>query len=123
MEQVLLATKVGIPLLPQHTIRRPRLTDALERGLPPYKLILLSAPAGYGKTTLLSQWAHTSRFPIAWLSIDAKDNGFERFFRYLLAAWEQVQPGAGESPFGLLLGGMSPDSEAIVTAFVNVADD
>jgi LuxR family maltose regulon positive regulatory protein len=104
-------------------VQRDRLIDTLERGILQYKLILLSAPAGYGKTTLLTQWAHTSRFPIAWLSNDAEDNDLERFFRYLLAAWEQVQPGVGESPFGLLLGGMSPDSEAIVAAFVNVAND
>jgi LuxR family maltose regulon positive regulatory protein len=120
---MLLATKLRIPPLSHHTVYRARLIDALELGVPHYKLILLSAPAGYGKTTLLTQWAHASRFPVAWLSIDVEDNRLERFFRYLLAAWEKVQPGVGESPFGLLLGGMSPDSEAILSAFVNVASD
>jgi LuxR family maltose regulon positive regulatory protein len=119
----LLTTKLRIPPPPHRAVQRDQLIDTLERGIPQYKLILLSAPAGYGKTTLLTQWAHASCFPIAWLSIDAEDNDLERFFRYLLAAWEQVQPGVGETPFGLLLGGMSPDSEAIVAAFVNVAND
>jgi LuxR family transcriptional regulator, maltose regulon positive regulatory protein len=123
MDMFLLTTKLRIPPPPHRVVHRARLIDTLERAIPQYKLILLSAPVGYGKTTLLTQWAHASRFPIAWLSIDAKDNGFERFFRYLLAAWEQVQPGVEASPFGLLLGGMSPDSEAIVAAFVNVAND
>jgi LuxR family maltose regulon positive regulatory protein len=123
MDMFLLTTKLRIPPPPHRAVQRDRLIDPLERGIPQYKLILLSAPAGYGKTTLLTQWAHASRFPIAWLSIDAEDNDLERFFRYLLAAWEQVQPDVGESPFGLLLGGMSPDSEAIVAAFVNVAND
>jgi LuxR family transcriptional regulator, maltose regulon positive regulatory protein len=123
MDTFLLTTKLRIPPPPHRAVQRDRLVDTLERGIPQYKLILLSAPAGYGKTTLLTQWAHASRFPIAWLSIDVEDNGLERFFRYLLAAWEQVQPGVGESPFGLLLGGMSPDSQAILSAFVNVAND
>jgi LuxR family maltose regulon positive regulatory protein len=104
-------------------VRRVRLIDALEHEIPHYKLILLSAPAGYGKTTLLSQWAHSSRFPVAWLSLSEEDNDLERFFRYLLTAWEEVQPGIRESPLGLLLGGMSPDSEVVLTAFINAAND
>src|SRR5215216_6806764 len=123
MDTVLLATKLRIPPPSHHTVHRDRLIDALELGVPHYKLILLSAPAGYGKTTLLSQWAHASRFPVAWLSISQEDNDLERFFRYLLTAWEQVQPGVSESPLGLLLGGMMPDSQAVLSAFINVAND
>jgi len=95
-------------------VGRARLDDALERGIPHYKLVLISAPAGYGKTTLLSQWAHASRFPVAWLSVAEEDNDPERFLRYLLTAWEEVQPGIRESPLGLLLGAMSPDREAVL---------
>ncbi|MEJ2600088.1 MAG: LuxR C-terminal-related transcriptional regulator [Anaerolineales bacterium] len=100
-----------------------RLINALEGGLLHYKLLLVSAPAGYGKTTLLSQWAHASRFPVAWLSIGEDDNDLDRFLRYLLAAWEQVQPGVSESPLGLLLGAMSPDRQAVLPAFINLAND
>lgn len=88
-----------------------------------YKLTLVSAPAGYGKTTLLAQWAQASRLPVAWLSLDEQDNDLERFFRYLLAAWEEVQPGLRESELGLLLGDMVPDMEAVLAAFINVAAD
>jgi LuxR family maltose regulon positive regulatory protein len=93
MDSLLLATKVGIPPQPHHTLRRTRLIDALERGIPRYKLIQIAAPASYGKTTLLGQWAQASRFPVAWLSVGAADNiiEIERFLRYLLAVWEQVQ--------------------------------
>lgn len=123
MDTFLLATKLRIPPQSHHVVPRTRLIDALERGIPEYKLILLSAPAGYGKTTLLSQWAQASRFPVAWLSVSQEDNDLGRFFRYLLAAWEEIQPGVMESPLGLLLGGMMPDSQAVLAAFINVASD
>jgi LuxR family maltose regulon positive regulatory protein len=123
MDTFLLATKLRIPPQPHRAVRRARLVDTLERGILHHKLVLISAPAGYGKTTLLAQWAHASRFPIAWLSISDEDNDLERFLRYLLAAWEQVQPDIWESPVGLLLGGMSPDCEAVLSAFINVAND
>jgi LuxR family maltose regulon positive regulatory protein len=123
MDTFLLATELRIPPQPHRAVRRARLIDALERGTPYYKLVLIAAPAGYGKTTLLSQWAHASRFPIAWLSISEEDNGLARFLRYLLAAWEKVQPGVMESPVGLLLGGMSSDSKGVLSAFINVDND
>ncbi len=123
MDTVLLATKLRIPPQPHHAVRRVRLLDALEHGIPHYKLVQISAPAGYGKTTLLAEWAHASRFPIAWLSVSEEDNDLERFLRYLLIGWDAVQPGVRESPVGLLLGGMSPDGEAVLSAFINVAND
>lgn len=121
MDSFLLATKLRVPPQPPYGVRRARLIDALEGGIPYVKLVLVSAPAGSGKTTLLSQWAQASRFPLAWLSLEDEDDDPERFFRCLLAAWEEVQPGVGESPLGLLLGGLSPDIEAVLAAFINVA--
>lgn len=122
MDSLLLAIKLRIPPLPQHGVRRARLIDALEHSVLHYKLLLISAPAGYGKSTLLSQWANSSRFPVAWLALNEDDNDLERFLRYLLAAWEVVQPDIRGSPLGLLLSGMSPDTEAVLSAFINVAD-
>ena len=122
MDTVFLATKVRIPPQPPHAVIRTRLTEALERAVPDYKLILLSAPAGYGKSTLLTQWAHSSRFPIAWLSISEEDDDAERFLRYLLTAWEEAQPGVKDSRLGMLLGSSSPDTEAVLSAFINVAN-
>jgi LuxR family maltose regulon positive regulatory protein len=123
MDTFLLATKLRIPPPSQRAVRRIRLIDALERDIPHYKLSLISAPAGYGKTTLLAQWAQASRFAIAWLSLNEEDNDLDRFLRYLLAAWEKVQPGVRESSLGLLLSGMEPDTEAVLSAFVNIATE
>jgi LuxR family maltose regulon positive regulatory protein len=123
MDSFLLATKLQIPPPPQRAVHRTRLTEALERGIPRYGLVLISAPAGYGKTTLVSQWAHASHFPVAWLSIGEEDNDLERFLRYLLSGWETVQPGLSQSPLALLLGGMAPDKQAVLAAFINAAHD
>ena len=98
MDTHLLATKLRIPPLLHHVVQRTRLVDALEQGIPRYRLILTSAPAGYGKTTLLADWARASALRIVWLSIGEDDNDLERFFRYLLAGWEQAQPGIKETP-------------------------
>jgi LuxR family maltose regulon positive regulatory protein len=123
MDAFLLATKLQIPPQPQRAVRRTRLIDTLESGISRHRLVLISAPAGYGKTTLVSQWAHASRFPVAWLSIGEEDNDFGRFLRYLLAGWQAVQPGLSQSPLALLLGAMAPDQEAVLAAFINSAND
>jgi len=118
-----LTTKVRIPPQPDHSVRRARLIDALEDGIPRHKLTMVSAPAGYGKTTLLAQWARESDLAVAWLSLGAADNDPDRFFRYLLAAWDAVEPGIRESPLGTLLGGMAPERERVLAAFINAADE
>jgi LuxR family maltose regulon positive regulatory protein len=123
MDASLLTTKLQIPPQPHHVVHRARLTDVLERAILHYKLILVAAPAGYGKTTLLSQWAHTTHLAVVWLSISEGDDDPERFLRYLLTGWEDVQPGVSQSKLGLLLGGVSPDIEAVLAAFINVAND
>ncbi len=123
MDTSLLTTKLQIPPRTHHEVRRKRLTDAIESGMRHYTLVLLSAPAGYGKTTLLAQWAHTSDLPVAWLSLSTEDNVLERFLRYLLAAWETARPGVQESKLGLLLGSPAPDRDAVLAAFLNLASD
>jgi LuxR family maltose regulon positive regulatory protein len=122
MNTYLLTTKLQIPPQPHHLVPRARLVGLLEEKISQYKLVVVSAPVGYGKTTLLSQWAHASLFPVAWLSLGAEDNDPERFLRYLLMAWEGHQPGVKESVAGVLLGATRPDMEAVLTAFVNLAN-
>lgn len=123
MSLFLLATKTCIPPRPQRATPRAHLRNTLEQEVPSHKLTVVAAPAGYGKTTVLAEWAHSSRFPVVWLSVGEEDNDLERFLRYLLAAWEEVQPGIRESPLGLLLGAMAPDSEAVLSAFINVGNE
>lgn len=123
MDAFLLTTKLRIPPEPQHMLRRTRLTNILEQGIPAHKLSLILAPAGYGKTTLLSQWAHSSRYPVVWFSVSHDDNDLYSFLRYLLAAWEEAQPGVRERPAGLLLSDRTPDSKAVLSAFINDAHE
>jgi len=70
-----------MPPRPHRAVRRAWLNDVLEHSIQHYKLVQISAPAGYGKTTLLAQWAHASRLPVAWLSLGQEDNDLERFLR------------------------------------------
>ncbi|CAN5760645.1 LuxR C-terminal-related transcriptional regulator [soil metagenome] len=123
MEPSLVATKLQIPPQPRRCLPRAKLVEGLEQGIPHYRMTLLSAPAGYGKTSLVSQWAHESQYQVAWLSVESGDNDVERFFRYVFRAWEEVQPGIQDSQLGLLLGSMAPDSEAVLSSFVNLAND
>ena len=123
MDTTFLKTKVRIPSPPHRSVQRERLGDTLERRIPHHKLTLMAAPAGYGKTTLLSQWANSSQWQIVWLSLGDEDNDVERFLRYLAAAWEQVQPDVRESSFGLLLGSQSPEIDRALNAFVNSASE
>src|SRR5689334_3012144 len=91
----LLATKFFIPSSPHHLIERPRLIALLNQGLL-RKLTLISAPAGFGKTTLLSAWVQTLPLDnpiVAWVSLDEDSNDPMRFWTYVLTALETLQPG------------------------------
>ncbi|MGW8250174.1 MAG: LuxR C-terminal-related transcriptional regulator, partial [Anaerolineales bacterium] len=100
-------------------IPRPRLYRALEKGIHRFKLTLVSAPVGYGKTTLLAGWARGSGLPVAWLSVDSELDGVERFMRYLLAAWEKVQPDIASTTLATLLDSQVPEINRVLVAFVN----
>lgn len=123
MDNLLVGSKLQPPLHAPSALPRGRLVDALERNIAHYKITQISAPAGYGKTTLLAQWDASTRYRVAWLSVDATDNDLVRFLRYLLAAWEKKDPAIHESPFGLLLSDLSPDSQAVLSAFLNAASN
>ena len=90
---------------------RPRLIARLNEGLR-CKLTVLSAPAGYGKTTLLGQWARQAGIKIAWLSLRPDDNDPARFFRRLIAALRTVNPAIGKGIFEMLRGEGRPGSPA-----------
>ncbi len=114
----LLATKLHIPRPQPGFVPRPRLVEALGEGLA-RRLILVCAPAGFGKTTLLADWAPSGNRPVAWLSLDSADNDPVRLWRYVVAALDRARPGIGER-VGPLLGPPAPPSfEGLVTALVN----
>ncbi|HET7087964.1 MAG TPA: LuxR C-terminal-related transcriptional regulator [Anaerolineae bacterium] len=116
----LLATKLHLPPLRPHLVARPRLIQRLDEGLRlGRRLTLISAPAGFGKTTLLSEWIHRSRIPVAWVSLDAGDNDSARFLSYVIAAIQTLHPEAGSDSLALLRSAQPPATESILTALVN----
>jgi LuxR family transcriptional regulator, maltose regulon positive regulatory protein len=115
---VLLATKLHVPRPQRGFVPRPRLAEALDEGLA-RRLILVCAPAGFGKTALLADWTRRSQRQVAWLSLEAADNDPARFWRYVVAALDRARPGIAER-VGPLLGPPSPPSfEGLVTALIN----
>ena len=89
---VLLATKLHMPASRPGLVPRPRLTARLDEGLA-RGLVLVCAPAGYGKTVLLADWARRGQHPAAWLSLDVADNDPARFWRHVVAALDGARPG------------------------------
>jgi LuxR family maltose regulon positive regulatory protein len=116
----LLATKLQIPPEPYQYLPRAPLVSALERDVPLHRVTAVAAPAGYGKTTLLAQWARMSSATIAWVSLGEDDNDLAGFLRSLVAAWSLVQPHISDSEVGVRLGAMSPDLDDALSAFINV---
>ena len=115
---VLLATKLHVPGPRPGLVPRPRLAERLDEGLG-RGLVLVCAPAGYGKTVLLADWARRGQRPVAWLSLDAGDNDPARFWRHAVAALDRAVPGVG-GRVGPLLGPPAPPSfEGLVTALIN----
>jgi len=100
----ILRTKLHRPQLTAELIDRDRLISMMNRALE-VPLTLVSAPAGYGKSVLVSQWAEQLDNPIAWLSLDATDSELRTFLRYLLAAVDTVSPGACDATCELLEAG------------------
>lgn len=123
MNTSLLATKIRVPPGRGREILRDRLLAALTAGVLAHPLTLLAAPAGYGKTTLLRQWAHAVPVPVAWYAIEDADNDRVRFLRYLIAAWEPVRPEIAESSLGLMLGSSDPDLDAVLTSCLDLGED
>ena len=116
-------------------VSRPRLIERLNAGLH-HRLILISAPAGFGKTTLLSEWVHDleTRFfpenlvsgpprPVAWISLDEGDNDPIRFWAYVVAALQTIpglnEAGVGEAPLAALRSPQPPPITSLLTALIN----
>jgi LuxR family transcriptional regulator, maltose regulon positive regulatory protein len=117
----LLATKLIVPPARAQLVVRPRLFERLEAGLRG-KLTLIAAPAGFGKTTLVSAWRATqagSRLPFAWVSLDSKDSDPFLFWRYVLAALDAVAPGVARSALALLQSPLPLPGETFLTALLN----
>jgi len=142
----LLATKLVIPLSRPNLVPRPRLVDRLDAAIGQnQKLILISAPAGFGKTTAVVEWLSTVRLEardlrledpaqasslkpqvphVAWLALDDHDNHLGQFLAYLIAALETVRPQIGAEAWALLrTRAAQPPTHAILTMLVNALVD
>lgn len=124
MSTPILATKLYIPRPRSKVVLHPRLIHRLNQSLDPdddfgHKLTLISAPAGFGKTTLVSEWVASCQQPSAWLSLDKGDNELTRFLVYLLAAFQTVVPTVGEGLSAALQSSQPPPVEWMLTTLLN----
>ncbi len=120
MSTPILATKLYIPQARLKVVSRPGLIKRLNDGLPSgRKLSLISAPAGFGKTTLVSEWVASCEQPVAWLSLDEGDNDPARFLAYLIAALQTISANIGAGVLGVLQSPQPPPIESILTALLN----
>lgn len=122
----ILATKLYRPPPRPNVVARPRLLERLNEGLRQNqslrferKLTLISAPAGFGKTTLVSEWINGGAHPITWLSLDKDDNDPARFLAYLIATLQRVNANLGAGLVEVLQTPQPPPIEALLTALVN----
>src|ERR687885_2618592 len=117
----LLTTKLSVPPLRPSAIPRPHLLDELAAGLHG-KLTLISAPAGFGKTTLLSAWCATLQdraVPLAWVSLDAGDADPTQFWTYVTTALDTLQPGSGSQALALLQAPQPPPIAALLAPLLS----
>ncbi len=114
----ILATKLYIPPSRSKMVLRSRLMERMNKGQSG-KLTLISAPPGFGKTTLVSEWVSGSERATAWLSLDEGDNDPTRFLAYLVAAFQTIFPNTGEGVLRLLQSPTPPPTESILTSLLN----
>jgi LuxR family maltose regulon positive regulatory protein len=119
MSAPILATKLFAPPPQSRVVLRHRLIGRLNEGALHRKLTLVSAPAGFGKTTLLGEWLAGCEREAAWLSLDEADNDPTRFLSYLVAALQTIAPNIAEGVLGALQSPQSPPTESILTALLN----
>lgn len=114
----IIANKLYSPPPRPKVVLRPRLSERLNEALH-RKLTLISAPAGFGKTTLVSEWVAGCERPVAWLSLDEGDKDPTRFLAYLVAALQTIAANLGAGVLGLLQSPQPPPPTSIMTALLN----
>jgi len=117
----LLSTKLHRPASPKKYVQRPGLIQKLNTGIEMgHRFFLISAPAGFGKTSCVSEWINTlDDWPVTWLSLDVSDDDPGRFFSYFIAALQNLDANLGQEVEGVLRSGQLPPGEIISTTLIN----
>jgi LuxR family maltose regulon positive regulatory protein len=118
----LLTPKLYIPQSRKDVVPRRRLVERLNEGVHG-KLTLISAPAGFGKTTLMSEWINQTERPAAWVSLDEGDNDVVRFLAYFVTALQKIRAGIGETALAVLQSPHPPKIESLLTGLINEIAD
>ena len=120
MSATILQTKLIIPLLHPNLVSRSRLTNQIETGVQfSHKLTLVAAPAGFGKTTVVSAWVHQNQRNVAWFSLDEGDNEVTVFWTYVIASIRTVLPAFAETIFTALTASPPAPLDNILPILVN----
>ena len=114
----LLSSKLYIPPLRPNSVLRPRLVDTLNKGLP-RKLSLISAAPGFGKTTLVSEWISQCEIPVAWVSLDERDNDPVHFMTYFTGALQTIDVNLGAGALSTFQAPQPPSTESFLTGVIN----
>jgi LuxR family maltose regulon positive regulatory protein len=117
----LIHTKLHLPFTRLGLVSRPRLQEQITQGLS-HPLTLITAPAGFGKTTLVATCVADCGMPVAWLSLDKDDNQAERFLNYLVAALQETDNTIGSEAAQLLAGMQLVPPETVLTSLINDLD-
>jgi LuxR family maltose regulon positive regulatory protein len=121
-----LGTKLHMPSPRRRLVQRARISDRLRTGADEgARLVLVAAPAGLGKTTLLAQWlaaAETQRRRVAWLALDAGDSDLRLFLIHRVAAIQTAEPEAGVEALALLEAGGATPTDAVLISLINDLD-
>ncbi|MBL8102948.1 MAG: AAA family ATPase [Anaerolineales bacterium] len=120
MPSLLIKTKTNIPALKRDLVLRKRINEALSEGIRAgRKLTLISAPAGFGKTTLVSEWIASGEISAAWISLDENDSDPARFLTYLIAALQTLITGIGDGVLAALQSPQPISTKELLTALLN----
>lgn len=118
MSLSLLTTKITVPSSRSSLVQRHRLIEKLHASSE-QKLILVSASAGFGKTTLVSSWLNQCKQRVAWLSLDERDNDPTRFWTYVIASLQTQLPTIGVTALAMLQSPRTPQAETLLSALLN----
>ena len=120
MPDTLLLTKVNLPIMRNLVVPREKILKQLREGIQDgHLLTLVSAPAGYGKTTTVRMWAGKAGFSVAWVSLEVSDNDLKQFIKYVLTALQQVEDDLGQAALEVVENSQEVDLSQILGLLIN----